>query len=110
MTHSILIIAVSALTTMAMRFFPFLVYLLVFGKRKVPEIVQYLGRVLPCAIMATLVVYCLKGVTLFSGNHGLPELIAVALVVVLHLWKKNILLSIGTGTIAYMLLVQVIFV
>lgn len=84
MTHSILIIAVSALTTMAMRFFPFLV----FGKRKVPEIVQYLGRVLPCAIMATLVVYCLKGVTLFSGNHGLPELIAVALVVVLHLWKR----------------------
>ena len=72
MTHSILIIAVSALTTMAIRFFPFLV----FGKRKVPEIVQYLGRVLPCAIMATLVVYCLKGVTLFSGNHGLPELIA----------------------------------
>jgi branched-subunit amino acid transport protein AzlD len=106
MTHSILIIAVSALTTMAIRFFPFLV----FGKRKVPEIVQYLGRVLPCAIMATLVVYCLKGVKLFSGNHGLPELIAVVLVVVLHLWKKNTLLSIGTGTIAYMLLVQVIFV
>lgn len=106
MTHSILIISVSALTTIAIRFFPFLV----FGKRKVPEIVQYLGRVLPCAIMATLVVYCLKGVTLFSGNHGLPEMIAVALVVVLHLWKKNTLLSIGTGTIVYMLLVQVIFV
>ena len=77
-THSALIIAVSALTTMGIRFFPFLV----FGKkRKVPELVQYLGRVLPCAIMASLVVYCLKGVTLFTGNHGLPELIAVAVVI-----------------------------
>ena len=105
MTHSILIIAVSALTTMAIRFFPFLV----FGKRKVPEIVQYLGRVLPCAIMATLVVYCLKGVTLFSGNHGLPELISITLVVFLHKWKKQMLLSIAGGTICYMLLVQFVF-
>ena len=106
MTHSILIIAVSALTTMAIRFFPFLV----FGKRKVPEIVQYLGRVLPCAIMATLVVYCLKGVTLFSGNHGLPELIAMMTVVALHKWKHNTLLSILAGTLLYMVLLQVVFV
>ena len=106
MTHSALIIAVSALTTMGIRFFPFLV----FGKkRKVPELVQYLGRVLPCAIMASLVVYCLKGVTLFTGNHGLPELIAVAVVIGLHVWKKNTLLSIGCGTAVYMLLVQVVF-
>ena len=105
--HSILVVAVAALATAFTRALPFVVF---GGKRKVPEVVVYLGKVLPCAIMSILVVYCLKGVTLFSGNHGLPEILAVALVVLLHLWKKNTLLSIGLGTGFYMLLVQVIFV
>lgn len=104
--HSILIIAVCALTTMGIRFFPFLV----FGKnRKVPDLVNYLGQVLPCAIMAVLVVYCLRGITLFSGNHGIPELIAAAVVIGLHVWKKNTLISIGCGTAVYMLLIHLIF-
>lgn len=105
--HSIWIIAVCALTTLGIRALPFLVF---GGKKEVPKIIRYLGEVLPCAIMAVLVVYCLKGINLFTGNHGLPQLLAVALVVVLHLWKRNTLLSIGLGTAFYMVLVQVIFV
>lgn len=104
--HSVLIVVVAALATLFTRALPFAVF---GGKRKVPEVVKYLGKALPCAIMSILAVYCLKGVTLFSGNHGLPEILAVALVVLLHLWKKNTLLSIGLGTGFYMLLVQVIF-
>lgn len=104
--HSLLLIAVVSLTTVFTRALPFVVF---GGKNKMPQVIKYLGKVLPGAIMAVLVVYCLKGVTLFSGNHGLPELLAVALVILLHLWKKNTLFSICAGTGFYMLLVQVIF-
>lgn len=105
--HSLMIIVVCALTTLCTRALPFLIF---GGKKEVPAVIQYLGKVLPCAIMAILVVYCLKGINLLTGNHGLPELLAVALVVGLHVWKKNTLLSIGLGTAFYMFLVQVIFV
>ena len=105
MTHSILIIAVSALTTMAIRFFPFLV----FGKRKVPEIVQYLGRVLPYAIMGMLVVYCLKNAAAAAPAVWLPALAGVAVTVGLHLWKGSTLASILGGTVCYMVLVQLVF-
>ena len=71
---------------------------------------KYLGKVLPFAIIAMLMVYCLKGTSLLEWPYGLPELIAVAAVVVLHLWKKNTLLSIGVGTVLYMLLVQFVFI
>ena len=74
-----------------------------------PATVQYLGKVLPPAIMAILVVYCLKDINLLEGSRGLPEFLAVALVAVLHLWKKNTLLSIGAGTVFYMILVQAVF-
>lgn len=104
--HSIAIIAVVAVCTLLTRALPFLVF---GGKREVPQVVRYLGRVLPPAIMAILVVYCLKSVNLFSGSHGLPEIIASLAVVILHLWKKNTLLSIGIGTVCYMFLVQTIF-
>lgn len=103
--HTIGIIAVVAICTLFTRAFPFLI----FGKREVPKTIQYLGKVLPPAVMAILVVYCMKSVNLFAGSHGLPELLASALVVILHLWKKNTLLSIGGGTICYMYLVQVVF-
>ena len=96
-----------ALCTMLTRFLPFL---LMRRSQTLPPAVEYLGRVLPCAIMAMLVVYCLRGVDLFSAPHGLPELIACAAVVALHLWKKNTLLSIAAGTALYMTLVQVVFV
>lgn len=75
-----------------------------------PEIIHYLGKYLPAAIMATLVVYCLRNVNIIEGSHGLPELISVALVAGLHLWKKNILLSVGLGTFCYMILIQMVFI
>lgn len=99
-------IAVAALVTMATRFLPFLI----FGeKRKTPELVTYLGKVLPCAIMGMLVVYCLKEVSVLQYPYGIPELLGIGLVAALHLWKRNSLLSIGAGTVFYMVLVQLVF-
>lgn len=103
--HSVLLIAVIALVTMALRFIPFLI----FGSRQTPKYISYLGRVLPYAIMGMLVVYCLKGVSLTAFPFGIPELIGCAVVTLLHIWKRNTLLSIGTGTVCYMLMVQFIF-
>ncbi len=100
------LIVVMIVVTAMLRFFPFLIWN---GKRKTPEVVLYLGKVLPYAIMAMLVVYCLKGVNPFTSPHGLPELIAVAVVAGLHAWKRNTLLSIIVGTVVYMFLVQVVF-
>ena len=104
--HAALTIAVIALVTAALRFLPFLI----FGEnRQTPPLVAYLGRVLPFAIMGMLVVYCLKGVTLTAAPYGIPEALGCAVVVLLHVWKRNTLLSIGTGTVCYMLLVQFLF-
>jgi len=104
--HSALLIAVVALITIGLRFLPFLI----FGEnRQTPPIVAYLGRVLPFAIMGMLVVYCLKDVTLTAAPFGIPELIGCSIVAGLHVWKRNTLLSIGAGTIVYMLLVQLVF-
>ena len=104
-TQSILIIAVCALCTFAERALPFLL----FRGKEVPEIVRYLGRVLPMAIMATLVMYCLKGITFSSAAGFAPPLIASALTALLHIWKRNTMLSIFGGTVCYMLLVQIVF-
>lgn len=105
-TRSLIIILLVALTTFATRVIPFLL----FPKGKeIPKIIQYLGKVLTPAIIGMLVVYCLRGTQVFSGSHGVPELIAVALTAGLHLWKRNNLLSIGAGTICYMFLIQVVF-
>ena len=79
-------------------------------RKEPPAIVTYLGRVLPCASMGLLVVYCLKGVSWLAAPHGLPELISIAAVAALHRWKGNVLLSIAGGTALYMVLVQMIFV
>ena len=104
--HSAAMIAVIALVTAALRFLPFLI----FGEgRKTPPIVAYLGRVLPYAIMGMLVVYCLKDVRLTSAPYGIPEAIGCAVVALLHVWKRNTLLSIGAGTVCYMLLMQFVF-
>ena len=105
-THSALIIAVMALVTALTRFLPFWVF---DGKRQVPGWIRYLGSVLPYSIMSMLVVYCLKDISLLRFPYGLPELLACAAVVVLHVWKRNSLLSIGGGTVCYMLLVQLVF-
>ena len=101
------IVAALAAATMITRFFPFLLFP---PGKKIPEYVEYLGKTLPSAAMGLLVVYCLKDVDVWSGSHGLPEIIAVAVIVVLHWWKGNSLLSIGAGTVLYMALVQAVFV
>ena len=104
--HDVLLIAVAVLVTMATRFLPFLI----FGeKRRTPPIIEYLGTVLPCAIIGMLVVYCLKDVSFLTNPFGLPELIACVVVAALHVWKRSSLLSIGGGTVCYMLLVQLVF-
>lgn len=104
--HAALIVAVVAFVTAGLRFLPFLI----FGEnRKTPPLITYLGQVLPYAIMGMLVVYCLKDVTLIRAPFGIPELIGCAVVALLHLWKRNTLLSIGIGTVCYMLLVQFVF-
>lgn len=104
--HDLILIAVMTLVTMATRFLPFLI----FGeKRETPPLVTYLGQVLPFAIMGMLVVYCLKDVAFLSAPFGAPEILGCAIVAMLHLWKRNSLLSIGVGTVCYMLMVQFVF-
>lgn len=104
--NDVLLVAVVALVTMALRFLPFLI----FGRRRqTPAFIAYLGRVLPFAIMGMLVVYCLRDVPVASAPYGLPEWLGVVGVAALYLWKRNTLLSIGLGTAWYMLLVQLVF-
>lgn len=99
-------IILCALGTMLTRFLPFLVFS---SKKPTPDYIQYLGRALPCAIFAMLVVYCLKDVTLLSGSHGLPEALGIAVTTLLHKARHQMLLSIAGGTICYMALVQMVF-
>lgn len=104
--YTLIQILVMALVTALLRFLPFLVF--PDGKNR-PKIITYLGTVLPYGVMAMLVIYCLKGVSLLTWPHGIPELLAILAVVALHLWKKNTLLSIFGGTAFYMVLVQLVF-
>lgn len=104
--EAFLIIFVVALCTLITRLIPFVLF---GGKQQVPEKVHYLGRILPPAIMATLVIYCLKDANIFSLDHGIPEFLGVLLTALLHIWKRNVLLSIAAGTLFYMFLVQAVF-
>lgn len=106
MNYLLLMIAVASLCTILLRALPFLVF---GGKRKVPQIVEYLGNTLPQAIMVILVIYCIKGISLKMNPYGIPELLGILAVAVLHVWKRNILLSVGLGTILYMFLIQIVF-
>lgn len=107
LTQQIITVAMCVLGTELTRFLPFLVFS---AKRPTPRYIQYLGKVLPGSVFAMLVIYCLRNVSLLSGSHGIPELIAIAVTVGLHLWKRQMLLSIAGGTAVYMLLVQFVFV
>lgn len=100
--HAFWAIVIMSAVTLLLRVLPFLV----FGQRQTPAYISFLGKYLPYAIMGMLVVYCLKGISFLNAPFGLPELIAVALVVVLHIWKRNTLLSIICGTVCYMILLQ----
>lgn len=104
--HSILIVAVSAIVTAALRFLPFLIF---GGNKETPPVVTYLGGVLPYAIMGMLIVFCLKEVSFIEAPYGVPELISCLIVVALHVWKRNTLLSVAGGTVCYMTLLQVVF-
>ena len=92
--------------TMLTRFLPFLIFK---EDRKTPGFVQYIGKYLPSAVFGMLVVYCLKDVDVLKGSHGLPELIAILVTGALHVWKRQMLLSIAGGTVCYMLLVRFVF-
>ena len=102
----IITIAICSLATMTTRFLPFLAFS---EKRQTPPFIQYIGKWLPSAVFGMLVVYCLKNVSFVSGSHGLPEFIAIALTVFLHLRKRQMLLSIAGGTVCYMLLLHFVF-
>ena len=106
LTEQMITIAMVVLGTAVTRFLPFLIFPV--GK-PTPKYIQYLGKVLPAAVFGLLVIYSLKNVSIFTGSHGLPELISIVLVIVLHVWKRQMLLSIAGGTVCYMLLVQLVF-
>jgi len=104
--HSVLIVAVCALVTIGLRFLPFVIFS---GDRPTPPYIVYLGKVLPYAIMGMLVVFCLKGVSLTAAPHGIPEFLACMVTALLHIWRRNTLVSIVGGTAVYMVLVQLVF-
>ena len=103
---TLFMVLVIAAVTAALRFAPFFIFS---SERPVPKFVTYLGRVLPYSIIAMLVVYCLKEISFTKAPFGLPELISVAVVAGLHIWKRNTLFSIICGTICYMALIQFVF-
>ncbi|MBU5214905.1 branched-chain amino acid transporter permease [Heyndrickxia oleronia] len=105
-TQQIIIVAMVVFGTMLTRFVPFIVFP---SGKNTPKYIQYLGKVLPSSVFGLLVIYSLKDVRILSGSHGIPELLGVITVVILHFWKKNMFLSIAGGTIIYMLLVQMVF-
>ena len=105
-TEQIITVAMVVLGTAVTRVLPFLIFP---AGKPTPRYIQYLGKVLPAAVFGLLVIYCLRNVSVFTGSHGIPEMIAILVVVVLHVWKRQMLLSIAGGTVCYMLLVQIVF-
>lgn len=105
-TQQIITIGLVVLGTMVTRFLPFIIFP---AGKPTPKYIQFLGKFLPSAVFGLLVIYCLRDVSLLSGSHGLPELISIVVVIALHYWKRQMLLSIAGGTVCYMLFVQFIF-
>lgn len=106
LTEQIITVSMVVLGTLITRFLPFIVFP---AGKPTPKYIQFLGKFLPAAVFGLLVIYCLRNVSLVSGSHGIPELISIAVVIGLHLWKRQILISIAGGTICYMLLIQLVF-
>ncbi|MBR5438329.1 MAG: AzlD domain-containing protein [Clostridia bacterium] len=104
--EKLLTISAMFLATIIMRFIPFVLFP---DNKPTPKFILYLGKVLPAAVFGFLIIYCLKNVSIFSGTHGIPELIAIVITAAAHLWKKQMLISIAAGTVSYMLLVQFVF-
>ena len=106
LTEQIITIALCTLGTVTTRFLPFAVFS---SDKPTPKYVQYLGKALPSAIFCMLVVYCLKNVNPLTGSHGIPEFLAVGITVILQLISRQVLFSIGLGTLCYMAMVQFLF-
>ena len=106
LTQQLITIAMIVLGTALTRYLPFMLFP---AGKQTPPYVRYLGKVLPSAVFGLLVIYCLRNVNVHGGTYGIPELLAITLVIVLHLWKRQMLLSIAGGTIFYMILVQTLF-
>lgn len=105
-SQQIITIILCVAGTLATRFLPFLVFS---SKKPTPKYIQYLGKALPSAIFGMLIIYCLKNINIIGGSHGIAELISILVTIILHKWKRQMLLSIAGGTICYMLLIQLIF-
>lgn len=106
LTQQIITIALCIAATMTTRFLPFLIFS---ENRETPAFVTYLGKYLPSAVFGMLVIYCLKDVDFLTWTYGLPELISIAVTVILHLWKRQMLFSMAGGTVCYMLLIRFVF-
>ena len=106
LTQQLITIAMIVLGTALTRYLPFMLFP---AGKQTPPYVRYLGKVLPSAVFGLLVIYCLRNVNVLGGTYGIPELLAITLVIILHLWKRQMLLSIAGGTIFYMILVQTLF-
>lgn len=102
-TELILTIAVVVLGTVATRAAPFILFP---PEKQTPPYIQYLGKMLPSAALGLLVIFCFKDLSIFTANHAIPELLAVGITILLHVWKRQTLISIAGGTIVYMLLIQ----
>lgn len=98
--YCITMIVVMSIVNYTIRLLPFLLF---DKEEKMPKVVEYLGRMLPPAMMSVLLIYCIRSIRLLSGNHGIPELLGIATAMVLHGWKRNTLLSIALSTIVYMI-------
>lgn len=105
-SQTVIIIAVTAAATIITRYLPFML----FADKNESPYIDYLGKVLPYAAIGLLVVYCLKGINITASPYGAPEAISIIVIAILHYWKENTLLSIGAGTVIYMILVQAIFI
>lgn len=105
-SQQMITIAMVILGTVLTRFLPFLLFP---AGKETPKYIRYLGRVLPSAVFGLLVIYCLKNINIVTGSHGISELLSIGAVVALHLWKRQMLLSIAGGTVMYMILVQMVF-
>lgn len=105
-SQQVITIGLCIVGTMATRFLPFLIFR---EGRPTPKFIQYIGKYLPAAVFGMLVVYCLKDTDFLHGSHGLPEMISIAVTGGLHLWRRQMLLSIAGGTICYMLLIHFVF-
>ena len=107
LTQQIITIALCVLATVLTRALPFAIFS---RSKKTPKFIQYMGKYLPSAVFGMLVIYCLKDVNFFQGYHGAPEIVAILVTILLHVWKRKMILSISVGTIFYMLLVNLVFV